>query len=215
MAESPPQVSEDDLWEELSLGRTRRRGVRDSNVEIVRSLSDADMPRLMANVAPAGESPGQSPLVRLRYSHHHLARRLAQGDSIEDAAAATGYAPGTIRTLQDNASFKGLLAHYLTEVEVQHIETLERMKTVGLDLLERFHERVQDEGEDWTKREMMEGVEMLLVKPLRALIENRRGLPQSAPEGGVHIAVNFVQPEPSSAPPSPISEEATDAEFEG
>lgn len=183
-------------------------------VEVVRPLTVEDVPAL----AGKGEVQAINPptLKSLRYSHHQLARLLAEGSEQADAALITGYDPEYIsRLVTTDKAFQGLLAHYKGEVQLKFVDVLERMRSLGLSTLDEIQRRLEEEGTELTMRELMELAELTLVKPtarLPAGASNGAGQQgQHGPgPGGVTVNVKFVQAgaqgTPLDGPQGPIIE---------
>lgn len=163
-------------------------------VAVERELTPEDLEDLVA-AGPLGPRP-QSAIAKLRYSHHQVARLLTQGASTAEICLITGYAPGTISGLKADPTFKELLATYSTERAVAFADVLERMKTAGISALEEIQERLNSEPEKWTKRELMEVAELMLVKGAPGGAKAGFGAPSG---GGIAISVSFVAPPPSGA----------------
>ena len=127
---------------------------------------------------------------KLRFSHHQLARLLAQGKSFSEASMLTGYDPAYIsRLASSDPAFRDLVAHYSTEVEVIFADSVERMKAVGLTALEVVQERLTAEPENFSNRELLETVDTLMVKPMRAAAA---GQSSSGPGVAPAVVVQFV-----------------------
>lgn len=169
-------------------------------IEFDRELTPDDLPELEANMAPAESRPA-GPIERLRYSHHQLARYMARGLTPQEISGLTGYSPPYIRRLEEDPTFRELLAGYSTERDIAFSETLERMKTLGISALDELQRRMDDEPEAWSRREVMELAKLMLIEP---------GRQAPGPAGGpaIAIAVSFVSPEPgaSSRPSAPTIE---------
>jgi hypothetical protein len=61
---------------------------------------------------PAEEAAKERPLVRLRDSHHTVARLFAHGLRPEEVSGQTGYSPSRLSTLQRDPSFQELVTFY-------------------------------------------------------------------------------------------------------
>ena len=152
-------------------------------VEVVRSLGADDLP------LPPSARTDSSVITVMRSQHHRIAQLLAKAVDQHEVALITGYSAAYISRLKASPAFEELLAYYSTQREQIFIDVLERMKALGLATLEELQARLADEPEAWTKRELLEMAELMLVKPMTAT----RALPaqQGAP-AGVSVSVNFV-----------------------
>jgi len=157
-------------------------------IELVRALTPADATEI-ASRPPSATS--RDPLKRIRHSHHQLAQLLAQGREQAEIALVTGYSPGYITVIKQDPTFAELIAYYSTERKAIFVDTLERMKSLGITVMEELQQRITDEPEKWSNREMMEFAKLLLIEPER----KTAGFQSGGPNGpGVSVTVNFVSP---------------------
>jgi hypothetical protein len=173
----------------VALGRPRL----DLDVSVVRSLTEADLPALRAPMPVQAPAQTYGGLAKVRHSHHLLARLCAEGlHSDGEMGLISGYAPSYIAYLRKHdPAFRELLGYYSTQKEQIFVEVSERMKALGLSALDELQARLDSETDKWTKRELMELSELLLVKS-----QQRGGglAPQGAGAGaGVTVNVKFVQ----------------------
>ena len=158
-------------------------------VEIVRELTDADLP-LLANPPPMGTKP---PTVkRLSHAHHALARELARGASNVEAGLIAGYSESRVSILQDDPAFQELICYYSTQRELVFIDVLERMKALGLTTLEEIANRMEEAPEKFSPRELMELTELLLVKGRTGPGGGAGGQSTGGPAPAVSVNVQFV-----------------------
>lgn len=97
--------------------RTSGRASRPLSVTVVRELTAADLALLDST---RGSKPPR--LLRLRDSHHALARALASGMTPGRAGAMTGYSQSRISILQADASFQDLMEVYRRTAEEAYTE---------------------------------------------------------------------------------------------
>lgn len=168
-----------------SIGPSRggRRPSAELIIEITRSLTEDDLPRL---VSPDPVNSKPVPIQALRASHHQLAQLLAQGRPDTEVSLITGYSPSRISILKSDPTFKELMSSYQSLREQVFVDTLERMKILGLSTLDELQERLENAPERWSNRELMEMADLMLVKPKLAT-----PLGQSSALGG---ALTAVQP---------------------
>lgn len=177
----------------LADARGGRKPAEPLSVEVVRSLGPADIPALrVRGEVQKSTLPAQS-LASLRYGHHSLAKALAEGKAQVEASLLTGYSQAYISSLKNDPAFKELLAYYASQREAIFVDTLERMKTLGIMALEELQERLSNEPAKFSNREAMEMAELMLLKPLTAKGASAGQGP--SPGGGVSVTVNFVQTE--------------------
>lgn len=154
--------------------------------EVVRSLRVPDDLPLLLERTPV---PGGVPVLKqIRHSHHQLARLLATGTDIAEAALITGYNPSYISKIKTDPSFCSLLEYYHEQREQLFVDVVERMRTLGLSTLDELQNRLEEEPDEWSRRELMEMAELMLVKPAAA----RTNLNVTAPAPQVAVNVRFV-----------------------
>lgn len=107
-------------------------------------------------------------LKQIRHSHHQLARLLAEGVAQEEAGLITGYSPSYISVMKTDEAFQGLIQYYVTQREIKFVDVVDRMRSLGLSTLDELQARLESEPEEWTRRELMEMAELMLVKPAAA-----------------------------------------------
>lgn len=127
-------------------------------------------------------------LKQIRHSHHQLARLLAEGVAQEEAGLITGYSPAYISVMKTDEAFKGLVDYYATQREIKFVDVVDRMRSLGLSTLDELQSRLETEPEEWTRRELMEMAELMLVKPAAA----RTPLVQNNAIAPVSVNVRFV-----------------------
>lgn len=194
---------------QLGSARGGRKPSAELVIEIVRGLTSEDEPKL-TSPDPLNTKP--IPIQALRASHHQLAQLMAQGKPDTEVALLTGYSPSRISILRSDPTFQQLLAGYH---EVRHdlfVDTLERMRVLGLSTLDELQERLEAAPEKWSNRELMEMADLMLVKPKLATPLGQSSAlggavtitsqPGAAP--GVAIQVQFVK---SETPPLTIDHE--------
>jgi len=133
----------------------------------------------------------------IKHSHHQLAQALAQGRSAIEASLLTGYSQSRISVLQNDPTFCDLLAYYTTQREAIFVNVLERMKVLGLSTLDELTRRLEESGERFSARELMELAKLTLVEG-RAGPGGPGASASASPAGGVALTVNFVSPESPS-----------------
>jgi hypothetical protein len=167
--------------------------------EVIRSLNAEDMTLLNTSLP----SPRAS-LTQIRHSHHQLAQLLSEGRQQSEAALLTGYSPTYVSVLKDDPSFQELISYYAAQQELVYVDVLERMKSLGLSTVDELQNRLEEDSTQFTNRELLDQVEMMLVKPMVAtrggILPGQAGGPNAA-NGGVSINVNFIgQTSPHSQP---------------
>lgn len=196
---------DDPEYGDMDIGpsRGRRASGPELIIHVIRSLTPEDLPALQ-NPDSLGTTP--IPLQTLRASHHNLAQMLAKGVPDNECALITGYTPTRISILKKDPAFAELMAGYREMRENLFVDTLERMRILGLSTLDELQDRLEREPQKWSNRELMEMAELLLVKPR---IATPMGLGSaaggSAGSAGVTVNVQFVK---ADTPPLTIEGKA-------
>jgi hypothetical protein len=197
----------DDLIDSIALHGLRHAGPRRARAEpisceYVRELTFADIETLQTIPLDAGTPP----LIRLRATHHALARLLASGMKPMDAAASTGHSVGTVNRLQSSdRGFIELIEHYKDLAKEQFVDIQARLALLGTAAAETLMERLEEEPERFTNNELMKLAEVTLDRSI-APAKGLAGRGGSAPSGPVSVSVTFVSPggtpvEPPASPP--------------
>jgi hypothetical protein len=119
----------------------------------IRQLTSEDMGRLDEGRLPARAS---LTVARLSSRHHALARYLAAGYKVSDAAYIAGYAPSTASSLQGDPTFQELVAFY-RQGEVDKLRSLqERMIGISLDAAELLAERMETDPDSISNGQLLE-----------------------------------------------------------
>lgn len=168
--------------------RSARGGKRQAaggplSVAFSRELGEEDADALSAPPALGTKPPT---IARLRTNHHQLARLLAEGTPAVQASAITGYSPSRISILQKDPAFCELMAYYKGQVAEQYLNVHERLGALGLAVVDELQERLDDDPERFTNRELMSLAELALDRSL-----TRPQAPQPG-VGAVAIQVEFV-----------------------
>jgi hypothetical protein len=129
-----------------------------TEVSFVRALGDADLALL------ASERGTQKPpaLVNgLRERHHALARCLARGSTPADASAITGYSLSRISILEQDPSFKELMAHYAQVKDFAFADFHDRASAVALDGINIIADRLEEDPAAISTGQILEIVKSL------------------------------------------------------
>lgn len=155
-------------------------------LEFVRVLELDDLQGLGGAVA----APTR-PLLQIRHAHHQLAQLICAGTDNSEISLITGYTPSYISKIQHDPAFNELIQYYALQREQRFVDVLERLKVLGLSSAEECQRRLEEAPEKFTNREIMELMELAIIKPAEAVA---RGKAQGqGPAGsGVNISVSFV-----------------------
>jgi hypothetical protein len=131
------------------------RRAKPLHASFVRNLNQADIQQLW-DLPAGGLNSSVRPLVRIRTSHHGLARLLAEGKKHEEAAIITGYSGTYISNLLQSPDFANLVEYYKTQIEGVFINVHERLAALGIDTIEELQHKLATAPESFTTRELME-----------------------------------------------------------
>jgi len=140
-------------------------------------------------VAGADASPQAPCRLRLRHSHHMLARVLAEGKSNVEAAALTGYAPSTISALKADPAFQELLAYYDAQVTDLFASIQDRIGALGVSFLDELQHRLEDTPEAFSITQLRQLAESLLDRSIAPAKGGPKG-PAGAPTA-IAVKIDF------------------------
>ncbi len=185
------------LVPEIELGSARGTHARikqSLDLEVVRTLSPEDLPSIQS---PPPVAAGAQLVRNIRHSHHRLAELIAAGRPGQEISLITGYSPSYISNLQTDPAFAELIAYYEHQKKSIFIDAMERLKLLGLDAIEKLHERLDEEGRTWSNKELMDLVDMAAVQP--AVAKHQSQAP--GPSANLNLEVKFVGACPPSGSP--------------
>ncbi len=195
--QQPSAEAQSNLLDELVLGSARggKAGVNREPlvVSVSRVLTESDLPAI-SNPPPVG---GQVALVKdLRHSHHKMAQLIAEGKAGTEIHLLTGYSQSYISSIQGDPAFAELVSYYSEQRATIFLDANERLKLLGIDATEKLHDKLNDPSQTWSARELMELVDMALIKP--GQIKAAQG--GSAPGNNLSLEVKFVGAQPAATP---------------
>lgn len=155
-------------------------------LDLVRPLQEADLQAIIEATPPEGELS----ILEIKHAHHQLAMLIAQGQKLHAISLQTGYSPSYISTIRRAPAMMELVAHYLKQDEIVHADVMLRVRNLGIAGVEELQKRIDQEPEKWTRRELMELMDMGLIQPIVAA-QQAKG--QAAAGGGTNITVSFVK----------------------
>lgn len=161
-------------------------------VAVSRALTEADLPAI-SNPPPVAAGVISGPQ-NLRHSHHRLAQLIAEGKTGAEVHLVTGYSQSYLSTLQTCPAFAELVEHYSAQRGSIFVDAQERLRVLGLDATEKLHEALHDPTQTWSKRELMEVVQMTVAEPKGSRNQVQPGAPVSGPA----VQVVFVGAQPTS-----------------
>lgn len=122
---------------------------------ILRQIEERDLARLQD-----AKSPAPAHHKRISQRHHYLARCIATGMKIHEAAIATGYQPTTVSLLQRDPSFQELVEFYGSKVDDKMLDLAERLQRLSADALDLLQDRLENEPEKLTAAGLLEIAKM-------------------------------------------------------
>lgn len=124
-----------------SLGlRTTGRAKAPLSFEIDRFLTDSDLEDLQHE---RGTKPPQ--ITHLRERHHALAKLIAEGKPIGEAATITRYSISRASILLGDPAFQELVEHYKGLVNDQFVDFNKKLADLAIDAATLIQERMEDE----------------------------------------------------------------------
>lgn len=126
--------------------------VTDDIPEYVRDIDGEDLYRLRL-------PQGVPSIASIRSIHHRIAMLLSTGCPPAKVSAVTGMGVERIRTLQQDPTFRELLAHYNGQVEEAFVDFQERLASVGTLVLEELQDRLLNAPETFTISQMVNVLE--------------------------------------------------------
>jgi hypothetical protein len=139
------------------LGPPPPRGRRKAgpHAAVVRELTQEDIRRLWE--MPEGAlSSKVRPLLKLRHSHHMLARLVAQGTREGEISLVTGYSLPYITNIKTDPAFGELVSYYKSQVSEVYLDVHARLAVLGLDSVDELQDRLATAPDEFTTRELME-----------------------------------------------------------
>jgi hypothetical protein len=137
-------------------------------------------------------SPALSPLSvtdRLRARHHQLARYIAEGKTVREAAFIVGYAPQTVSSYMQDPAFRELVDYYKSQVHHEYLDMHHRLGSLAATAVDILHERLEEKPSSFTNNELRQIVNDACDRS----VAPSKGAGTSS---GVNINVRFIKAEP-------------------
>ncbi len=122
--------------------RTRGRAAKPVEAAVLRELDASDMVLLQCE---KGSKP--SAVKRLTERHHALARNIASGMAISEAAIFQGYTISRVSILQSDPAFKELLDFYREDAQRPYRDLHNRLSGLATDAAEELASRLEADME--------------------------------------------------------------------
>lgn len=106
------------------------------------------------------EPDPKAPLAKIRDPHHTLAKMVADGKPVVEISSVTGYSPSRIRTLENDPAFQELVAHYRDQNRLASADISEQLKHVSLTALQILQERLEENPEEVSVKELQSIAEL-------------------------------------------------------
>lgn len=164
---------------------------RGLDIEFVRNLTPADDTAAALPQATEGHAS-----VRIRTSHHALAKAVANGQTHEQASLTTGYSPGYIGILCKDPAFADLVSYYQTQALDEFVDYSKRLAAVGTTALEIIQDRMEQNPDKIGLAVLKDIVEMAFDRSVAPSKGGPKAGANNGP-GGVNVNVTF------SASPAP------------
>ena len=186
----------DDLLDDIALASLQFRGAatrpQPPIIEYARDLTREDIDVL--NNVPVGSKI--RPIAQMRHTHHALARLIASGKRVNEAAAITGHSFQRAYDLNSgDPAFRELVAHYRAVGNQQYMDTAARLAMLGIATIEELMERLETGAAKFSNRELME-----LAKVTGASAEAQQTKRSGGAGSGVTVNVSFVSPKAPTEP---------------
>ena len=144
-----------DLGLELKPPPARGRRAMKLNIAKKRDLTEADVNALW-DIPEGGLESQTNQVLKIRNTHHALARLLAEGRKQVEVSSITGYSPSYISSIQNDPAFKNLVAYYKGQVEETFVSVHERLAALSMLSAEELQARLTENPDDFTIRELNE-----------------------------------------------------------
>jgi hypothetical protein len=163
MSESPAIAAALDSMPEPDFALQRRPPSRvEEVITEFGPLTDEHMEAARAHQASGATLGIKAPeLKAIRYSHHRLAQCLAMGMTETQAAAACNITMGRIWVLKNSPAFAELVAHYKEGIDAEFADFVTSAKMIGLDLLGRLREVLDENPEQFTITQLIEAIKII------------------------------------------------------
>lgn len=122
--------------------RVKGRAAREIDVEVVRELTEADLALL--DTERAIKAP---PLKRISERHQALARTIATGTKIGEAAIICGYDISRVSILVHDPTFQELVEFYRRQANTKAMEFSEQLTALGTEAIAELRNRLEEEPE--------------------------------------------------------------------
>lgn len=187
------------MAEHQILGSARGKAAGPLSMVLLRSLTDADL-EVLANPPTKGIGGGE--LKRLRTSHHHLARLLAEGCKPGECSAITGYSPSRVSVLQADPAMQELIAYYKEQVNAKYLDVHERLAVLGGSAIDEIKERMEENPGDISTGQLLAIAEFSFDRSVAPPKGGKSAVGVSV-AGAISVNLNFNTALPQAAAAAP------------
>jgi hypothetical protein len=137
-------------------------------------------------------TPALSPFTtdRLRARHHQLARYIAEGKTLREAAYIVGYTPTTVVNYTQDPAFRELVDYYKAQVHHEYLDMHHRLGALASTAVDILHERLEEKPANFTNNELRQ----IINDACDRSVAPSKGAGASG--SGVNINVRFIKAEP-------------------
>ena len=125
------------------------------------------------------------PVDRIRQKHHLLARYLAKGHPLVDAAMLSGYSSGGARVLENDPAFQDLLRYYTRELEEYKEQLIVKLEAISIEAADEIMDRLSDD-------ELRSKMSVTQLERLVVLASDRLGLAPQRAAVEMNVNVNIA-----------------------
>jgi hypothetical protein len=194
-----------DIGFDLKPPPARGRKALRLNVSKKRDLTQSDVESLW-DIPEGGLESSTNQILKIRNTHHALARLIAEGRKQVEVSAITGYSPSYISTIQHDPAFKNLVAYYKSQVEETFTSVHERLAALSMLSAEELQERLATDPDSFTNRELNE---------LLTIAADRTGFGPQSRNVNVNVNVDFASRLEAARRRAGIGEDTTPSSAEG
>lgn len=181
-------------------GAKGSKAAQEIQYTVVRELGVEDLD-LILNPPPVNSAQPQ--ILKIRNTHHTLARLMAQGIDGVEISAITGISASRQSILKNDPAFKELLHYYASQVEAKFLDVHERLAALGTDAVETLHDRLEESPDNFTNKQLMELVELTLdrsVAPKKSTAGNNANIASAPPVINIAFVAPPQLPSPALSP---------------
>lgn len=137
--------------EGLGLVRVNGPVVQNWQLAVTRELTPEDLHKAETTVKNV-----ETPILRkVSARHHAMARRIASGQSLTEAAIASGYVPSRASLLRDDPTFQELVTFYREKYDAEYADFHEQMSGLATDAIIEMRDRFEQDPEQFKNGQLL------------------------------------------------------------